>query len=148
MFNRTYNAANVNADKEGGDFKPIPPGEYRVQIVKAEDAVSQSSGKDMIRLEIEIIDLGEFAGRKLWQYIVDDQYADQKVYDILTACGKPIPQQITSGIFVNLTGRVKTKNRIYNGKESAEINYWLRPKPGETPAQPVNTNPADDIPFN
>lgn len=142
-FSRTYNPANVSA---GNEYKPIPAGEYPVRITAAEDAVSKTSGSDMIKLELLILD-GEFKGRKLWQYIVDDRYADQKVFDIMTSCGKQIPQQITSSVFLNLCGRVKTKSRVYQGEERAEVNYWIRPKPG-TPAVADTTHTApDDIPF-
>ena len=140
-FSHTYNAQNVDADK-GGDLKPIPAGEYPVRIVKAEDAVSQKTGKDMIRLELEIM-IEPFRGRKLFQYIVDDQYADQKIYDILTSCRKDIPAQVTSGTFFGLVGKVKTKTTVYNGEPRAEINYWLRPKA----ASAAPTTSTDEIPF-
>ena len=150
-FNRTYNAGNVD---QSHSYAAIPAGEYNVRIVVSEDRVSKSSGKDMIALELEIID-GPFSGRKLFQYIVDDQYADQKIYDICQSCRKEIPQTITSAVFRGLTGRVKTKQSFYNGEPKAEINYWIRPKGDAAPHPPVDpamgpdaaAPQADDIPF-
>lgn len=141
-FNRRYNPAQVETSHAA---KPIPEGEYAVRIVSAEDAISKSSGKDMIKLEIEIAG-GEFSGRKLYQYIVDDQYADQKIYDILTACRRTIPDTVTSGVFAGLTGRLKTKTTIYNGEPRAEIRYWCTPK-NPAPAAPAEQPEEEEAPF-
>jgi len=150
-FNRTYNSNNVD---QSHSFTAIPAGEYNVRVAVSEDRVSKTSGKDMIALELEIID-GPFSGRKLFYYIVDDQYADQKIFDICQSCRKEIPATITSAVFRGLTGRVKTKQSFYNGEPKAEINYWIRPKGNAAPHPPVDpamgpanapTNP-DDILF-
>lgn len=141
-FSHRVNRANV---QERPAYKPIPEGEYDVQIFRAEDAVSQKTGKDMIKLEIEIAG-GEFAGRKFFQYIVDDQFADQKIFDIFTSCRRAIPEVVTSAVFVGLTGRVKTKTTIYNGEPRAEIRYWCRP--AKDPAPTAATLPEEeDAPF-
>lgn len=141
-FNRTYNQQNVQTERGNGDFAPLPAGEYNVQIAEATDKVSKSSGKDMIELTLEVIDTGAYAGRKLWVYIVDDQYADQKIYDIFRSAGKSIPPQITRASFLNLVGRVKTKQRSFNGEIKAEVNYWI-PKKDAAAA----TDKSNDIPF-
>lgn len=140
-FSHTYNSQNVDGDK-GGKLKPILAGEYPVRIVKSEDAVSQKTGKDMIRLELEIMQ-EPYRGRKLFQYIVDDQYADQKIHDILTSCRKDIPATVTSGTFFGLVGKVKTKATVYNGEQRAEVHYWIRPKAGEA----APSNAKDGLPF-
>lgn len=152
-FNRAVNQANIDMERKG-TYSVIPVGEYRVQIVQSTDAISQSSGKDMIKLELEILD-GQFKGRKIWQNIVDNQYADQTVYEIYRSCGLQIPKSINSAMFRNLVGKIKTKIREYNGSQNAEVNYWVKPKSGEVPASapapvqsaaPANEDP-DDIPF-
>lgn len=149
-FGHTYNQQNVDTNR-GKIF--IPAGEYDVQIVNVTDEVSRSSGRDQIKLEIQVIS-GPCKGGKLFYYIVDDQYADQKIWEVLTACRRQIPPQITSNTFRGgLTGRLRVKNETYNGEQRSSVNYWLRPKPGESATAPVNqtapaaeTNP-DDVPF-
>lgn len=149
-FQRTYNANNVD---QSHSYTAIPAGEYAVRIAVSEDRVSKTSGKDMIALELEITD-GPFSGRKLFYYIVDDQYADQRIFDVFQSCRKEIPATITSAVFRGLMGMVKTKQSFYNGEPKAEINYWIRAK-GGTPHPPVDPTmgpdasapKADDIPF-
>ena len=154
-FGHTYNQQNVDTNK-GKIF--IPAGDYDVQIVNVTDEVSRSSGRDQIKLEIQVIS-GPCKGGKLFYYIVDDQYADQKIWEVLTACRRQIPPQVTSNTFRGgLTGRLRVKNETYQGEQKSVVNYWLRPKPGESAPAPVNQTapntdkPAheiteDDIPF-
>lgn len=143
-FNRTYNPNNVDTDR--GNPPALPVGEYTVQITKSTDKISKASGKEMIELELEVIQPTQYAGRKLWVYIVDDQYADQKIYDIFKSAGKPVPQQVHSGVFLNLVGKVKTKQQQYNDETRAEVNYWIPKKDGEAAAAPDKPK-TDDIPF-
>lgn len=149
-FGHTYNQQNVDTNR-GKIF--IPAGDYDVQIVNVTDEVSRSSGRDQIKLEIQVIS-GPCKGGKLFYYIVDDQYADQKIWEVLTACRRQIPPQVTSNAFRGgLTGRLRVKNEMYNGEQRSSVNYWLRPKPGESAPAPGNqTAPAaepnpDDVPF-
>lgn len=148
-FGRTYNASNVDPNK---GHIAIPAGDYDVQIAEIADKVSKTSGKDMIELVLRIVN-GPCSGGKLYYYITDDQYADQKVYDIMTSCRRQVPQQITSNAFRGgLVGRVRVKVEQYNGQSRPSVDFWLRPKPGSAPApaQPAqNLPPANpnDVPF-
>lgn len=152
-FNRTYNAANVDTNR-GAAASVIPPGEYNVLIASSEEAISKNTGKDMIKLELNILD-APYDKRKLWYYITDDQYADQKFYDIFSSAGKKVPAQLHAGVFQGLRCRVKTKNRLYNGDTQAEVNYWIKAKepagavdPAMGPESSASAaNSADDIPF-
>ncbi len=51
-FGHTYNQQNVDTNR-GKIF--IPAGDYDVQIVNVTDEVSRSSGRDQIKLEIQVI---------------------------------------------------------------------------------------------
>lgn len=142
-FNRTFNQNNVDTERSFG----VPPvGEYDVKIVEAREKISQSSGKDMIELELEIIN-SQVKG-KFWVYIVDDQYADQRIYEIFSSAGKPVPATITSKSFIGLVGRVKVKHETANGEQRAKVNYWLKAK-NPTVAASGNEAPksTDNIPF-
>ena len=147
MFNHTYNFQSVNTEGPGAPAAGV----YTVEVVQVTDKVSQKSGKDMLEIKLKIVDAAEeankkFLGRFLFYYLVDGPDVDQKIFDIFTACFKPIPPQLTGQNFINLRGKVKTKVDTYNGEQRASVNYWCRPKPGETPPEGPK-NPADDIPF-
>ena len=148
-FNRTYNQSKVDVNHVGKDIEPLPVGEYTVQVTRATDKISQA-GNDMIELELSVIAPIDFKNYKLWVYIVDNEYADQKVYEIFRSCGKPVPAQIARAAFIDLVGRVKTKRRRYDGEIKAEVNYWIPAEEGELPPAPTapTENPVpDDIPF-
>lgn len=148
-FNRQLNLNNVDQNR-GAAGQIIPPGEYRVRIAAATETISKGSGKDMIKLELDILD-APYDKRKLWYYITDDQYADQKVFDIFSSAGKNLPASIHPQIFPGLVCTVKTRNRDYNGEQQAEVHYWIKPA-GNTnvaPAAAAADEPAkeDRIPF-
>ena len=150
MFDRPINrqqAEQYNSDR------PIPSGDYPVHIVVSEHAISKNSGKEMIKLELRIT-AGPFAGRKLFQYITNDEYADAKAISICESCGVAEPTRIWPGLFQGLRGVVHTKVRLYNGEQQAIVSYWKKPEKDQ-PHSPVDpamgpanapTNP-DDIPF-
>ena len=76
MYNWQFDAKDYNPD---GQFTPLPPGDYRVRIEKAEEAKSKTSGADMIKLTLAV----SGSKRKLWFYIVfpfenDPDFAKKK----------------------------------------------------------------------
>ena len=159
-------AFNVNMteyDASKNSAAPIPIGKYHVVINASEETRSQS-GKDMIKLEMEVV-CGErgddtHKGRKLWDYIVDGEYAMQKIGQVFHSCGFD-PKTITgvaigAQMFPGLQGEVKVKHDSYNGEPSAKIACWLTPKEetplkawggGAAPAQAQQNLDDDDIPF-
>lgn len=48
-----------------GDYSPIPPGDYTVQIVSSQMAETANRNGHMLKLELEILE-GEHAGRRLY----------------------------------------------------------------------------------
>lgn len=58
----TFDATAVEPQ---GDYSPVPPGEYRVQITASEMVENSAKTGHMLKLEIEIMD-GDQAGRKLY----------------------------------------------------------------------------------
>lgn len=142
-FGRTYNSSNVDTNA-GRIF--IPAGDYDVKIVNVEDKVSKTSGRDMIELEVKVIS-GQCKGGKLYYYITDDQYADQKIWAVLTSCGEKIPPQITSNTFRGgLTGRVRVKVETYQGENRSQIHYWLQAE-NKTEKKTETETETDDLPF-
>lgn len=58
----TFDATQVEPQ---GDYTPIPPGEYKVQITSSEMVETKAGSGHMLKLEVEIIE-GDQAGRKLF----------------------------------------------------------------------------------
>lgn len=66
-----YNPKNYT----GSTFQLIPPGTYRVKIENAEEAVSKNTGKDMIKLTLQV----QGYNSRLWHYVVlDDSNQEAK----------------------------------------------------------------------
>lgn len=110
----------------------MPVGDYSATIIKSEDVVSKSSGKDQIRLELD-------TGRgHLWYYLTDgDPYIKNKAGYILQSAGVFAPgMQITSSAFRNLRVRLRVKHENYDGKLKATIAKWLTPGERTLPPPP------------
>lgn len=58
----TFDATAVEPQ---GDYSPVPPGEYKVQIISSEMVENSAKSGHMLKLEIEIVE-GDQAGRKLY----------------------------------------------------------------------------------
>jgi hypothetical protein len=152
-FQRQFNPANVQ--QHNNISSVLPAGEYRVLIANSTEGISKSSGKEMITLELNILD-APYDKRKLWFYISDDNYADDKTYQIFRSAGKNPPATIHAGIFKGLVCKIKTKLREYNGEQRAEVAYWIAqtsPAPASDPATgnlidvPADDKTLDQIPF-
>lgn len=142
----TYTGENV---QETPQYKLPPIDDYTVKIMKGEEKISKT-GKSMICLNAKI--QHKDYHNELFEYIVDDEYAQQKIFNICTALGIPVTKgmPVTPQLFVGKTGTVRIKHDQYNGETNARIHYWK--KPAETHSSPASSSPAssvtpDDIPF-
>lgn len=96
-------------------FEPWPVGEYDFEIVKAEDTVSKSSGREMLALNIKIFNSdGEY--RYVNDYIVDN--ATWKLHQLARAVG--LDAEYDSGnieayMLENKVGRAKIKIKPAQG---------------------------------
>jgi hypothetical protein len=71
----TFDATQVEPQ---GDFTPVPPGDYKVQITSSEMVENSAKTGHMLKLEIEIIE-GDQAGRKLYDRLNLDNPNQQAV---------------------------------------------------------------------
>jgi len=71
----TFDATQV---EPAGDFTPIAPGEYKVQIISSEMVRNKAGTGSMLKLELEITE-GEAAGRKLYDRLNLDNPNQQAV---------------------------------------------------------------------
>ena len=140
----TYTGENV---QETPAFKIPPVGDYNVLITKGEEKISKS-GKNMIVLTVKI-QHPEYHN-EIFDYIVDGEYAQQRIFNILKSCGITPTKgmSITHNTFVNRSGKVRIKHEEYNGETQLRIHYWkaAASAPVEAEAPKSGVNP-DDIPF-
>ena len=132
----TYTGENV---QERPAFKLAPEGDYNVQIIKGEEKISKR-GQNMIVLTVQIVH-PEYKNQ-LFEYIVDNEYAQQRIFDILTSCGVTPSKgmAVTPQTFVNRTGRVRIKHDNYNDEKQLRIAFWKKmdaPAPAAAPVRGV-----------
>jgi hypothetical protein len=51
------------------DYKPIPQGDYLVEVVDVDGPKTSNAGNQMLQLTFEVAE-GEFAGRKIYNYFL------------------------------------------------------------------------------
>ena len=127
-------AWNYQRNETKGGFKPLPVGDYRIRIQKAELAKSQK-GRDMLVLVFEV------SGQKskLFHRITFLEDRPDITNRNLTQFFDAFPG-ITDGDFntanwVGKVGACHTKMGEYNGEPKSEIHYFIhRDKQGSLPA--------------
>lgn len=158
MVNWNFNAA----DYEEQSFKPIPVGDHRVRIASAEEQISNNTGKQMIKLVLNVSGYNA----TIWHFIVfmpeNQKLTNQKLGELWNSFG--IPQgNFDLNTWVGKVGAAKVKHEDYNGEPNAKVAYfinkdrqdklpaWKEPgnaslTGGEFEAIPVTAN--DDLPWN
>jgi hypothetical protein len=144
----TYTGQGVETDR---GYKLPPEGDYPVQITAAEEKISQK-GQAMIVLTVKI--QHQEYHNEMREYIVDGPYAQQKIFDILSACGTPpaAGQAVGTQNFLGKFAAVRIKHEIHDGETYPRVRYWksnnkVATAPAPTAQAPQNTAPVDEIPF-
>lgn len=125
---------NFNAeDYKENDFAPIPVGDHRVRIANVEELKS-SKGNDMLKLTL---DVSGYSG-SLWFYLVfmpdNPQITNSRLGQIFDSFGIA-PGDMNFANWVGKVGGARVKHEVYNGENSAKINYFLsRSKVDNLPA--------------
>lgn len=73
---------------EGGNFDPVPAGDYLVEIEKFEETTS-TSGNQMIKATFKIVE-GEYEGRKIFDNYVLNQNSLWKLKSLFVALGEDV----------------------------------------------------------
>jgi len=153
MINWEYNP------KDYGKIEPITPGDYRVRIEKAEEQVSKSSGKDMIKLTLKV----SGHSQKAFTYIVFDNTSDEgrartnrTLRSFFDSFGIE-PGNFNTYEWEGKVGAVQILNETYNGTLQTKVGFFIyRDKQDSLPAwqeNPVRVNPEmvnpndNDCPF-
>ena len=133
--------------------KTITPGDYRVQVVEAEETVSKSSGKNMLVITVQ----PNGSDIKIKQYIVDNQYFNQNMTQFFDSFNVPF------GDFDLPTwkGAIGAAKLVLDENEFLRVKYFIhRDKQGSLPQwegqlperQSVTTLGApvedDELPFD
>lgn len=122
---------NFNAeDYQENDFAPIPAGDHRVRIAKAEEAKSKN-GSDMVVLTLDV----SGHSSSLWYYLVfmpsNPQMTNQKLGQIFESFGIT-PGDMNLNNWVGKVGAARVKHEAYNGEQTAKVSYFLTKKKQET----------------
>lgn len=94
----------------GGDFEPIPAGDYTLEIEEVKEQVSKA-GNQMLNITFSVIDEGEYKGKKIFEYYVLTEKALWRLKELFIALGKDVdgvvafdPQELVGEIFIgNIT---------------------------------------------
>jgi hypothetical protein len=133
----------------------VEPGEYTVEVVNAEETVSQK-GSDMIELKLRV----QPSGATMFDHLVFMESAFWKIDSFRAATGESItPDEevdINADDLIGRTGRARLTVEEFNGRKRNKIAAWLPPKPAmpapaaaAAAAATATAKPKDDdnIPF-
>lgn len=120
-------------DYKENDFAPIPVGDHRVRIANVEEQKS-NAGNDMLKLTLDV----SGHGSSLWFYLVfmpdNPQMTNQKLGQIFDSFGIT-PGDMNTSNWIGKVGGARVKHELYNGENSAKVNYFLsRSKVEKLPA--------------
>jgi hypothetical protein len=111
--------------EEGGKtYEAIPPNRYHAFVLDAEEKTS-SKGDPMIQLTFEISS-GEFAGRRIWNYLVLSENNMFFVRKCIEALGIEWTEGKPLDVGLNLIGKqclIDVKIELYQGNEKNAIKF-------------------------
>lgn len=121
------------ADYKENDFQAIPVGDHRVRIANVEEKKS-SKGNDMLEIKLDV----SGHGSSLWYYLVffndNPSMTNQKLGQLFDSFGIPMGDMNIRN-WIGKVGGARIKHELYNGENSAKINYFLsRSKVDKLPA--------------
>jgi hypothetical protein len=127
----SFNAKNYDENKIYGEFQPIPPGDYRARIVKAEIVIAKTSNREMLKLELDVS--GQTG--KLFHNIVfmedNPEMTDQAIGSFFDSFGiNPFSEFSASNVYAlkNKVGAVAVKQEEYQGKINPKVAYFIKKK--------------------
>lgn len=125
------------------EFKLMPEDTvFEFVIVEAEECESKQ-GNQMLKLVLQPT-CDEFSSRKIWHYIVNNQYWEDKVAAMLASAGKDVKKEafFEPHHIIGWNLYAKLKHEEYNGKTSEKV-WFFTTKPEDQASDAV----GDDAPF-
>ena len=148
--------------KKAGTFF-VEPGIYRVEIEKATETTSKTSGNPMIKLDCRVLLDEDAKGPIVWDHLVFTPKAAWKIDQFLASIGQAVVPgeevEVEALDLVGQTGIVllgeepgqKDPNHRFNTLErwifGDERAQWLRKATLPVSMGPVKKKEPDDIPF-
>lgn len=116
----------------GGNFEPMPAGDYTLEIEKVESKVSKA-GNNMLNITYVTVDEGEHKGNKVFDLYVLTEKALWKLKDLFTAIGFDtdglvdfdpedlVGQTILANVIVEQNDGYDPQNKIKAHKKSNKV---------------------------
>ena len=147
MPNIDFNADEFYEAPRGGDYAPMPPGNYQAQIIQDEEKISKS-GDRYVQLTVQITD-GTFKGRLLWESLnlwhsneKPRSIARATFASICKAVGVKSPRDTSAILNKTLVVGVGVRHNDYKGKEENHIKVYL---PATTQPSVAPLDPRDVV---
>lgn len=142
-FDFTFTQADYAKQDE---FSPLPAGDYETVIEKCEQTRTKTTGKDMLKLTMKVIS-GKSINRKIYDYIVDNEYAKEKVMRVMKAADVRV-QRFSPNCLNNKNVIVEInfedgKNNVKKYKQMPKVNDEI---PMGNVIDPNLAPPLDDEP--
>lgn len=144
-----YDVSDVEPGQDIDFDTPIPKGLYKCKVSDITSGTSQSSGNPMLTVEYEVVQRGDWKGRKLWDYIVLTDEAAWKLRQFTDALGKRAKGTLDTDALVGEMVLVRVKHETDNRPEVLEANAGkpvVRGRVGNVAAIPDTDDeePEDD----
>jgi hypothetical protein len=145
-----FDVADVTPDSgapAGGNYDPIPEGEYHLKAIDAEERPTSRGDGSYIKVKFEVLK-GEHAGRWLWQnFNINNpspraqQIGRQQLVAWAAACGRPEADDTDKLLERPFRADVMIEKGNAGYKDSNRIRAFLFEQAGAAPA-PAPRTPA------
>ena len=143
-----FSVADVDMTQQGGgNYDPIPEGDYVLKALDAENKET-SSGGEMIKVKFEVVE-GDFKGRWIWQNFNTVNKSEkaqnigrQQLVAWAIAAGKPDVDDTDKLIGRPFTATVVIEPGNAGYKDSNQIRSFLQSEAAEKPAQKAPPKPT------
>jgi len=141
----------AQASGGGGNYEPLPNGQYDVKIVKSSHKIAQS-GKSMFEVEMQVVS-GPHANRRVWnRFVVTPEnpkalgyfFSNMRILGLTTEffAAQPSDDQVAAAL-ENKVCRVELGQSEYNGSVRNEVKKILAAEgAANATASPVASTPA------
>jgi hypothetical protein len=121
----------------------VDPGEYQVEVVNAEETVSQK-GHDMIELKLRV----QPSGASLFDHLVFTETSFWKIDAFRAATGENVLSgeevEIHADDLIGRTGRARLIVEEFSGRKRNKVAAWIAPQPvAPASAASAATKPND-----
>ena len=125
----------------------VEAGDYTVEVIGAEESISQKSHNEMIELKLKV----EPSGAILFDNLVFTANAFWKIDSFRAATGETVTPdedvEIVADDLIGRKGRARLIVEEYNGKKRNKLAAWLLPQPTPADAKKGAVLDAANRPF-